>query len=420
MPLFNPPAASPVTSTLTVPAGSLTVAQNAINAALAGSGTFVLSAIGDSVTAGQNANNLQDGLPYGYLGRLDNLLASALGGYAEHYTIAGYGPGLIGSGASSPYNWTAGATKYDGGIGQVWTPSDTLAWDCTITIPVHPVTGASPTAVDLLTVGYNNALTWQYQVGAASAVTVNSSGGAGGSFPNSVLQRTSITGLSGATTIKIGQQSASNALMYSGHVTYYGTTGVGIGRGGIQSWKSTDFATGAGATAGSFSQPATGGSLMPDHIQPWDGQTTANNTAGSGMPFQPHLGIIALGLNDTTYGGSLIGFQKAAARMIRAFRRGRANCSVMIVAMSYPSYYSDNSGAGGTSYEYPKIKATAQALAAEFGCAFLNIDGLFGETPVASGYQLSGDIHPTANGSGAGGGDGHLTIAQAILAPFTY
>jgi hypothetical protein len=418
MPLFNPQAIAPAYTS--IPAGSLTTAQTAINVALTGGAPFILSAIGDSITAGQNANGLQDGLVYGYLGRLDAILAGALGGYAEHYTIAGYGPGLIGSGASSPYNWTAGATKYDGGIGQVWTPGDTLAWDCTITIPVHPVTGAAPTAVDLLTVGFNNALTWQYQVGVATAVTVNSSGGAGGSFPNSVLQRTSITGLSGATTIKIGQQSAGNALMFSGHVVYYGTTGFGIGRGGIQSWKATDFATGAGATAGSYSQPATGGSLMPDHIQPWTGQTTANNTAGAGMPFAPHLGIIALGVNDATFGGSKRGYQKALTRVIHAFRRGRASCSIIIMSPGYPSYYSDNTSGGSVPYEYQEIKMTAEALARSYGCVYLDIDSIFGETPVANGYQLSGDLHPTANGSGAGGGDGHLTIANAILAPLSY
>jgi len=46
--------------------------------------------------------------------------------------------------------------------------------------------------------------------------------------------------------------------------------------------------------------------------------------------------------------------------------------------------------------------------AAAYSCAYVDIDTLFGATPVASGYMVSGNVHPTTAG--------HLLIAQTVQA----
>jgi lysophospholipase L1-like esterase len=409
---------------LDVPVGALDTWQTAKVTALIGSGQANIVALGDSITAGQNAFNNADALTYGWVDRLAALLNVTMAAYANFYTLGGYGPQrLYSSGTygtnSTPYNSTAGSWNgYSGGIGEVWVPNDTATWDLTITVPNHPVTGAAPTAVDLITVSYLGAATsWQYQVDGGSANTVNNVGSA--SLPGAVLVRTHISLTGGAPhTIKVGQQSVSNALMFVGHAVYYGTTGLGVVRAGLQGWRASDFTVGAGATAGSAGSGNAISSAGPDHLQPWTGVTSSTNTAGAGFPFQPHLAIIALGINDAAYGTHPSAYQKALARAVHAFRRGRANCSVVIMNTAFAGTYADNAlgGVYANGFRYDRYKQLARGVANDMGCVYYDVDSQFGETAVAGGYELNTDPHPTANGTGAGGGDGHLLMAQSLAA----
>jgi hypothetical protein len=65
------------------------------------------------------------------------------------------------------------------------------------------------------------------------------------------------------------------------------------------------------------------------------------------------------------------------------------------------------------AWRYKKIK---RELAAAHNCAYVDIDSIWGENPVASpnGLMFNGNRHPSADAGGAGGGDGHANIG-AIL-----
>lgn len=400
------------------------------DAALAGAGTAKIAVIGDSIVAGQSSGTVTDCLLYGFAGRLDALLATSLGGYAEGYTMGGLQPGqgLI-TAPSSPYSSPAGSTTFaDGGIGQTWSANTTGSTYLTITAPVHPVTGANPVSMDILTVDFNTN-TWQYAVDGGAPVTVTPASGTppngvNGTVGQGILRRTSIAFTGNTTHTVAVQANAANALMLCGHVTYYGTAGLAIMRNGIPGWRAVDFATGGGTTASSTGS----NSMTPDHIIPWSGAnpstTPANNniyaSAAAGFPFNCDLGIIHIGGNDCTTGTSAEAVRKAVTRMIHAFRRAvpasgsTPGTSVLILGAPYYSEYSDNPSAGQTGYEWQRYKDILRGLAASYGCGWIDLEEVFGETPAARGLVASGQVHPTQNGAGAGGGDGHLLIAQTV------
>lgn len=402
-------------------------------AAIAGTGTARVAIIGDSWSAGSSSGTVDDALLYGYVGRLDALLAPTLGGYAEGYTIAGCNPGGANINApSSPYGNTSipnTQSAVDGGIGACWGPSVNNSTWLTISAPVHPVTGANPTAMDLLTVDFNTSA-WQYKVDGGSAVVITPSAGPPPSGPgttgNGMLRRTSIT-FAGNTTHTVAlQQNAGNALSFAGHITYYATTGLGIMRAAVPGSKSIDYATGGGTTASN----SGGTSVTPDHIIPWSGlspsSTPVNNniyaSAASGFPFAGvDLAIIQLGGNDCTQQSGVENMRKAMTRFINALRRGNPvtatspGVSILMLGEAYVSEYSDNaSGGPATNYEWQRYKAVIKNLAHTYGCGWLDLQQLFGETPCLRGLMTAGTAHPTQHSEGAGGGDGHLTIANAI------
>lgn len=413
--------------------------------ALAQTGTGVarIAAMGESWVAGQSTGTVTDCLLYGWVGRLDSMLAgtasvggttpAGLGGYAEGYTIAAAAPGNLNS-PSSPYGNSSlpAFVTSDGGVSQLWTPSSNGSTWVTIAAPVHPVTGANPTSMDILTVDFNTN-SWQYSVDGGGAVTVTPPAGTPPTGVNAtvgagIMRRTSITFAGNTTHTVAVQQNAANALAFNGHITYYGTTGLGIFRGPLPGWKATDFATGGGTTASS-----TGGnSLTPDHILPYSGVTPTspngivnNNiyaSCANGFPFNGvDLAIIQIGGNDCTQFGSPDLMRKAVTRFINAFRRANPltattpGCSILFVGESYFSPYSDDSNAAPTAnFEWQRYKAILFELSQMYGCGWLDLQQVFGETPVARGLTINGGAHPTQNGAGAGGGDGHLLIAQSI------
>lgn len=428
---FGPAAV--ITPGAVLPSGWNTQWKTAKAAAVAGTGTAKIAAIGESWVAGQSTGTVTDCLLYGWVGRLDALLAPSMGAYAEGYTAGGVNPGTLNS-PSSPYgNVTLPSyTTPDGGIGMIFAPSGTGSTWVTISAPLHPVTGAAPTGMDLFTVDFNNNA-WQYSVDGGGAVTITPANGSpptgvNGTVGQGIMRRTAITFAGGGTHTVAVQQNGANALAFVGHVTYYGTSGLGIMRGCVGGWKAMDFATGGGATAG-----ITGSnSLTPDHIIPWSGVNSAqvngvvnNNiyaSCAAGFPFSGvDLAAIQLGGNDCTQFSSPEGMRKALARFINALRRGNpatgtaGGTSILFIGESYFSEYSDDSNAGPTSnFEWQRYKTVIWQLAQQYGCGWLDLQQVFGETPVARGLTVSGGAHPTQNGGGAGGGDGHLLIAQSI------
>ncbi|MDE2103228.1 MAG: SGNH/GDSL hydrolase family protein [Patescibacteria group bacterium] len=382
-------------------------------AAEAATGTAKIAVVGDSYVSGQSSGTVTDCLLYGFVGRLDAMLAPSLGGYAEGYTIGGVAPGNLAS-PSSPYPSSVGAfTAYDGGVSQVWGPSATAAIWLTITAKKHPVTGAYPTKIDLFTIDFDTHK-WSYKIdgGAETVVTCEGSGTIG----DGVLRRTSIT-LSGTAehAIELNNLEA-NGLIFMGHVAYYAASGLGIMRAGLPGFRAIDFATGPGAEASS----SGGYSLTPDHIKPWSGVEDAYNKSAATFPWKPDLLIVHVGGNDCTYGGSIEAMRNALTRMIVAGRRGipssaaTPGASVLILGAPYPSEYGENASATNRTSQWQKYKSVLVEMAQSYGCAWLDLQEVFGEDDVARGLVESGLIHPTQDGHGTGGGDGHMLIAESI------
>lgn len=403
--------------------------------ALAGSGIARIAIVGDSWAAGASSGTVTDALLFGWAGRLNAFLTPVMGSYCEGYTIGNCNPGGANMNSpSSPYgNVTIPNTQAiaDGGIGSCWGPSVNNSNWLTISVPVHPVTGVNPQQLDLLTVDVA-AAAWQYKLDGGSAVITTPASGSPptgvnvGNIGAGIMRRTNMT-LPGNTTHSVAiQQNAGNALSFSGHITYYGTSGLAFMRAAVPGSKAPDFATGGGTT----SSNSGGNSLTPDHIAPWSGlnpsSSPVNNniyaSCASGFPFSGvDLAIIQLGGNDTTQGSSVQGMVNALTRFINVFRRGNPatatspGCSIIILAEAYVSEYSDNSTAGtNVNTNWQRYKLPLMNLASAYGCAWIDLQGLFGEAPVGRGLMTAGSAHPTQNGQGAGGGDGHLTIAQAI------
>lgn len=420
-----------------VPPGSLLQWQTAKRAAQKGTGLARLGfPMGDSITAGQsgNAPANADSLKYGYVGRLKTLLLQSMALSADGFTIGGCLPGTLNS-PSSPYGNSAlpAGSQPDGGIGVVNLPSGTGSTYVTVTMQQDYDTGAFPAAgpsgafCDLLTVDFNTNQ-WSYAVDGGGATTVTGAGS--GTVGQGIMRRTSISGLAGGQTHTVALTNVSaNGLLLTGHVTYYGTTGLQIFRNGIPGLKAVDFAVGPGTTAG-----YTGSnSFSANKTDAWAGQATTGTPAGvvNGFPFSGlDLAIIMITGNDASYGADPEETRRSISRYIDAVRRanpGNASssgypCSVALVSNIWIDEYSDNSSVsnavalGGIA----KLKTILSALARDFNCAYLDLHTLLGETPVATGWGTSGQVHlnqqPALAATATPTNDGHLYVAQALTA----
>jgi lysophospholipase L1-like esterase len=223
------------------------------------------------------------------------------------------------------------------------------------------------------------------------------------------------------------QQNASNALRLIGHVAYYGTSGVGIMRAANGGWGACSYATGNASSGtnpgGGMGNTTSGNSLTTDHIQPWSGTYTFQvNNACTGFPFQPDLMILGLGPNDATDGSPPGMVRSAMERFINAARRGvpassstQLGASILILADPVPSMYGDST-LGGPLYAWHRYKELMRSIAQDYGCAYLDIGEVFGETSQTRGLIAnSGQLgHPTQSNGASLGTDGHSLITQVV------
>jgi lysophospholipase L1-like esterase len=389
--------------------------QAAKASALAGSGYASIAIIGDSMTAGVMLTQY-DSLIYGWPGRLEALLVEeglALG--YEYFSMGAYVSHSGGTNPpSSPFSMSGTAAYCAGGLSTLLNLQTLSAWDMTYTAGTSPILGTgTPSAVHLLTVDKEPASSWQYQVDGGGPVTVNTSAPGGSGFTNSVLRRTVISGLTGSShTVKLGNPTDASTLYVHGAGTVYGTSGLALSILGAEiGWKTSDFGVSFGATgAGDGSSP----SLMPDHIQPLSGVTTANNLVGANLPLAPSLMIVMLGANDCTQGGHTDRFEQVLARF--AVCAEIAGASLMFVIEPIPTAYGDNPGID-PGFMYQKYKRILRTTAQNYGpAAVIDIDARWRDQGVTSGYTVSGNEHPTGkvNPVNAAAPDGYLDIANCI------
>jgi hypothetical protein len=204
-----------------------------------------------------------------------------------------------------------------------------------------------------------------------------------------------LTGLaSAAHAINIVSQAADYAATILGVSAYTGANGLGfanLAMNGARLW----------ALIMNGGQPT----YHPDLFQ---GRIDGSTPVGFGFPTQPALAIIQLGINDCqafNLGPDL--FARGLARLIGALRRGYANCSIVILASSFPDAVSSDVNSGLLNpLTWPLYLAAMAQTAIAYNCAFVDLHAKWGGLGFGSGFQASNDLHPTDAG--------HADIANVL------
>lgn len=351
-----------------------------------------ISFIGTSITAGQGST---DWIPNGYVGKLKtSLIAAGNTLYADYYPIC-YTSTLNSTvGASTPWSAIKAAqahAEYQAGFN--------LAEGVTTTASADQYTFTSPyacTRMDLWCIDYASG-TFDVKIDGGAAQTTTNTGP--GTPAGATVKKVSFTSLANTThTLSIGNSNGGNVIMILGVSCFASTTaGIGFARMGLPGLAAVNLATPVGAATGSSGV----GSWPTDKIGLHSGSAVA------GFPTQPALAVIELSVNDATYGMNVESYRYAIGRLIQSLRKGYLNCSIVFVLPSYPYNQYADSNIGGRPYHHLRIKATVEAMAAQFCCAVVDIDTKWGETPFGQGFLTNNDIHPTDAG--------HADIA-AVLA----
>lgn len=334
-----------------------------------------ITVIGDSVGQGSIST---DFMATSWYALLRGSLINRYGLYGDFYSLAESARFLTYAGGT--YNgtppWVIGvapAAWNAHGYGRVptWTSA-----------PSNFATFVSPAACTAMDIIYGHPYvssgTFTYTVDGGTGVVVSMGN------TDQYQHRAQITSLANTThTIILTAQSADNAAHVWGVATYpSGGTGVGFGKLSAGGVKLIDWTT-------SSTQPNNRMTLM-------QGLTSSAST-GFGFPTQPHLAIIELGLNDCQ---SLAlgpdGFEHGLRLMIQGLRRGRANCSIVLLVPSNPDGQSSDvtSGLLSNPENWPLYAAKMASVARAWNCALVNIHGKWGENGVALGFQGATNPHP--------------------------
>jgi lysophospholipase L1-like esterase len=209
-------------------------------------------------------------------------------------------------------------------------------------------------------------------------------------------KRVTVSGLSHAThTVTFGNQSATSVMMPMGVATYLSRSA------GLAFARMATYGRGLDKWALSSGVPS-------DRIQLLQGKIDGGTLTGFGFPTQPHLALLAVGVNDC--GGSMkpAAFRQTLDRFCRALRRGRADCSIVFHVNSNPNAGSSDLTSGNFTdpQNWLHYVEAMQACAERWRCAVVNTHERWGETPVAAGFMASGNAHPTLAG--------HSDIAEQL------
>lgn len=235
------------------------------------------------------------------------------------------------------------------------------------------------TAMDIVYYNYNGG-NWRYSLDGGAAVQVNTTSA-------KTFSRVQLSGLANTThTLSFGQQSGDYAMQICGVTAYASTVGIGF----------TNYAYGGAGVYGygqNNNSPA-------DRIAPF-GSTAF-------LPCQPHLAILEFGINDCQGSVTAGDYTAALVRFVNAFRTGRANCSILLVAPSNPGAASEVTTNRFTNYaNWYLYKNAMLAVAKQYGCAYIDIDAKWGNKTVTAGFHRANQPHPIDGG--------HADIANEIL-----
>lgn len=333
-------------------------------AAKAASGTTPcwITAIGDSISAGQKATSY---LTQGFTAILRDALQTAYGKYADFYnsTMAD-SLNLVNT---PPLPWT-----FTGGSGAVSSTgfSSTLQFSA-----AGSATFVTPKACTALDLFYHDvaagSFTWTVDGGSATTVTQTLTGG---------VRRISLGSGLANTTHTVVFTWVSGLVRLAGAGSVYGTTGIGCGHVPVAALQSQTYLLTGDAPQGNSVGRAT------------------NQTAG--YPSAPHLLMLEMGVNDIASGN--VGPDQwffTYQRLIRGLRRSRPAASIVIVSPAGGNtFYGDGGILFTNADQWINMVAAHRRLAEVEQCAHLNIDAKWGSTPVAQGFVTAGDVHPTIAG----------------------
>lgn len=262
-------------------------------------------------------------------------------------------------------------------------------------------------------------------VDAGSRVFAYSWVGAGGSLgisgESSLLAHSGTYTQAGATTVSLsnindppGQSGEGTLGICNAQINIYVTKAANFGSGSAGSVGNPYFlsgtitGTGTGGGVNSYTHNVADSTLSVQYA----GGTAAPAWGTWGFPLSPHLVIIELGINDIIIGNTVAQMAAGLFPVITALRKGRANCSILFVGVSYPdALLSDqwqnlpNSPSTGVWYQYLD---QMHQLARMFGCGFVNFNNKWGENPNANGMISGNGVHPT--------NAGYQDIANTLLA----
>ena len=245
------------------------------------------------------------------------------------------------------------------------------------------------TALDLFYVDLNPG-SFQYFVDGGGGVTVTCTGG--GTAATTSVKKVSVSGLANTThTLAWGSQAGVNQAQVLG-AAYYpsGTAGTGL-----------RFSRLSIGGAGAFEWDSSNAAQLPaDRIRLYKGvspQSDAGAGNSFGFPLNPHLVILGLHINDWVNNKGWDLESTTLSRFIRALQAGPNAPSIAFAIKCMPD--------GNTSdCAYPwhnnidLYKRPMYILAAQYGCAVVDIDKKWGATPVAKGFLPAADLHPLAAG----------------------
>lgn len=355
-----------------------------------GSSVARLAIIGDSTSSGSSGSSDWQTKPWPMRVRAN--LASLYGLAGDYWPVA---RNLTHEITAYTYPWTIGvnysAQNYGLAQGYIWVQAgvpNPIATFSSANTPNPNVTQIDALFMDVANTGGNVTL------------SLDSGGGQVLSSPGAYkFAKKSFTGLSATShTLAWTLQSTDNALCING-VNAWSNLSAGIffehlDWGGEQAWNEW------GQYYANFPH---------DRCNLLQGPTGADDDSiGFGAPVQPHLAIIALGINDCQVHIGYHSFEKTLIRMCQALRRGVPNCSILFVGMYNPDPVNSDqtSGLFTDSQNWPLYLAAMDRVARAFTAGFVNVHSKWAPNGVSLGFTASSNAHPTDAG--------HADIATLI------
>jgi len=364
----------------------------------AGAAPLLVQVFGDSIAAGTNISYASDS----FVEKLQGLISASYGRYADYSNNSQNF--LVGH----PWSAALNAGTFVSNVNFGW---HTVNYSSTLTA-VSLQRWTSPYPCTAFDIHYLDAFAgrWSYAVDGAAPIQITNTAAASPDSANAQMKRLRFTGLPSAVhTFDWGWQSNTATAYVHGATAYTGSAG--------------GLALARFAVAGDAVQYLASTQGPADRLSLYTNKSPQNDATASGVgtygfPMGPHLLICQMIVNDTNIDGtgnpvnSLANFTQQYYRLIHAVRRARPGCSILFVIPCYPLATTDDCSSGfANQLLFSNYVQAIYTLAQSFNAAICNVNSRWGSTPVAQGFMIANNLHPTI----AGQADMAQFIQQALL-----